>query len=176
MFLSTTNFIMVQLFNLFFIYPVPAFQMWWFAAYSITVKWICLGSRLLFRQNNQSDDISSNSENISFVISNDNKWLTDSSIIIKTVFDKRESHYLQPQFLGSVSVSSLCGNFSPAQKAVLQLRITHRPCIHGENRPLMFSWCERACALGVCVWVGGGLGCIAGMLEGNWVTGLDFGR
>lgn len=37
----------------------------------------------------------------------------------------------------------------------------------------MFSWCERACA--VCVCVGGGLGCMAGMLEGNRVTGLDLG-
>lgn len=57
-----------------------------------------------------------------------------------------------------------CGNFtdSPSvfQKAVPQLRLIHRPCIHGENRPLMFSWCERACA--VCGWRAGMYGWNAG--------------
>lgn len=37
---------------------------------------------------------------------------------------------------------------------------THPPWIHGENRPLMFSWCERACA--VCGWRSGMYGWNAG--------------
>lgn len=48
----------------------------------------------------------------------------------------------------------------PNTKAVLQLRFIHWSGIYGKNRPLMFSWCERACA--VCGWRAGMYGWNAG--------------